>query len=414
MKVCLIVNALPPFYSGAEWRAYRFAEQLNDQPGVEALLIGLYRLPTQRMPLQPYPRYVHAIRLCTANKEKVQVPPRLFSLPIYLAEIALRVGALLFKLRHRYDMVHIYNPASWFSLVPIPIARILGKPVIVEMTLRGSDDPLKLSRRSGSSQRQVFPHRPLKYTLFLMAQAYVSKSDGLTQVYLQAGLPAEKLVQIPSGVDVERFKPANESEKQALREKLGLPVHATIILFLGGMEARKGAHRLLEAYREVAAQHPRAHLALVGPAERFEAGYRQKLEEDIHQWKLEHRLTFRPQLVEHPEEYLRAADIFALPTSREGFSMAILEAMACGLPVVASDIPEIAGCQVNDGVHGLLVPYEDSSALGEALSRLLIDSHLRKRLGEAGRARVLQEFSQENIIERYLALYKQILNEYRL
>ncbi len=409
MRLCIIVNALPPFYSGAERRALQYAQQLNQQPGVQCVLIGLHRLPEGEKRLPDFPEFVHGIRLRTAPKNTAIAPNSVFALPILLGEIALRMGALLFRLRKQYDLVHIFNPATWFSLVPIPIAKGLGKPVIVEMTLRGSDDPLKLNRKTGRSRRQLFPHRPLKYTLFLMADAYVSKSDGITQAYQNAGLPLEKLTQIPSGVEAARFKPASEKEQRALRKQLGLPEQAVIILFLGGMEERKGAYRLLQAFNSLLPRKQSIHLVLVGPSERYDPAYREKIEQEIARTGYNAHITFLPHLVDNPEEYMRAADIFALPSTREGFSMAIVEAMACGLPVVAFNIPEVSRIQVAHGVHGLLTPLGDKEALSNALCQLIENPTLRQAMGNAARERVLQEFTHEKVIQRYLELYTRVM-----
>jgi glycosyltransferase involved in cell wall biosynthesis len=102
---------------------------------------------------------------------------------------------------------------------------------------------------------------------------------------------------------------------------------------------------------------------------------------------------------------LRRADLLVHPARWEGFGLALLEAMLCSLPVVAtrvSSIPEI----VADGETGLLVPPDDPDALGDALGRLLADESLRRRLGEAGRARARAEFSVDRMARRTLAVYE--------
>lgn len=408
VRVCIVCASLPPFYGGAELRAYRFAQRLQTRDDVKAILIGWDRLGN-RTPDQSLPAHVHAVRLGFQRSENNRTAS-VVRKALHITEIGGRVGLLLFHLRNEVDVVHIFNAATFFNLVPIPIARALDKPVILEMTLLGSDDPLKLNKRSKHHEQQLFPHRPLKYSLFLKADAYVSKSTSLTQAYRKAGLPEEKLFQIPSGVDTERFCPPKPGEKADLRNRLGLPTDRILILFVGGIEERKGAHRLLAAFQQIALRHPQAHLVIVGPTDRFEPSYVQRIRRDILAWGLRKQVTFREGLAENVDEYMKAADILALPSSREGFSMAILEAMACGLAVVASDIPEVAGCQVEPDQEGLLIPVGDIPSLANALSNLADDSARREQLGRAARRRVLQDFTDTAIDLRYIELFRYLLS----
>lgn len=109
-------------------------------------------------------------------------------------------------------------------------------------------------------------------------------------------------------------------------------------------------------------------------------------------------------------EVLAQAHIACLPSYREGLPKSLVEAAACGLPIVTTDAP---GCRevVEDGVNGFLVPVKDSSALAEALRKLIADAGLRQRMGTASRAKVLAEFSQEKVIDQTLALYHELISE---
>jgi glycosyltransferase involved in cell wall biosynthesis len=106
---------------------------------------------------------------------------------------------------------------------------------------------------------------------------------------------------------------------------------------------------------------------------------------------------------------MHAADIFVLPSSREGMSNALLEAMASGLAIVASDIPEITGSQITPRREGLLTPPGDEDAILQALQELVINIHLRCSLGKAARQRIEREFTYNVIDEQYIQVYKQVL-----
>jgi glycosyltransferase involved in cell wall biosynthesis len=318
------------------------------------------------------------------------------------------LGWLLFTLRHQFDILHVIFAASWFGLASIPLAKALSKPVIVEMVALHTDDPLTLNRRHNRPEQQILPHRPLKYDLFLKADAFVSKSHALSQSYREAGLPESKLFQIHSGVDSREFSPPTIEEKVALRGKLGLNSEDVIILFVGRIDERKGPHRLLAAFREIVPRHPQAKLLIVGPAIRRAPSLPEALYDRAAAWGLSKYVQIVGQ-VSNVHEYMRAADIFALPTIQEGFSVAILEAMSSGLAIVTSDIPEIALSQVQHAVEGLLVPTSDTTRLAQALMKLISDSALRARLGEAARRRVLKEFTLDIIGDQYVRLYERLL-----
>ena len=404
VKVCVICAGLPPHYGGAELRAYRHAQRLHTLDGVEAILLGWDRSEERPVGAR-FASHVHPVRLRSRAGGGARTPVRFVS---RLGEIGLRLGWLLWRLRHRFDVVHVINGSPWFNLMSIPPAKALGKPVILEMTSLGSDDPLKLNRRSQTPEQQVFPHRPLKYTLFLKADAYVSKSPALTEAYRQAGLPESKLTEIPSGVDVKRFRPPTPAEKQALQARLGLESQGILILFVGGMYELKGVHWLLAAFRHIAPQPPQAQLLIVGPTAGFDPSYVQTLHDDTAAWGLSDRVTFVHQQVDNVEEYMKAADIYAHPSRREGLSGVILEAMSSGLAIVASDIPEIAQGQIEHGLEGLLTPVGDVDQLASALAALIESAALRHSLGQAARERVMREFTQEEVDRQYLCLYRSL------
>lgn len=409
-RVCIVCASLPPYYGGAELRAYRFAERLQMREGVEATLVGWDRIKN-RSEGDGFPSHVHPVHLRFSGSPRASASGGLTGTVLHVGEAGARLGWCLVRLRHQFDIVHVINTAVFFNLLAVPFAKILNKPVILEMTLLGSDDPLKLNKRGRNQGQQLFPHRPVKYSLFLMADAYVSKSTGLSQAYGQAGLPERKLFQIPSGVDTETFCPPQPDQKADLRHRLGLPADKILILFVGGIEERKGAHRLLVAFQQMAPGHPKVHLVIVGPADRFEASYVERVRHDIQAWGLDGQVTFREGLATNVEEYMKAADIFALPSSREGFSMAVLEAMATGLAIVASDIPEVSRSQIEDEVEGLLTRVGNKDHLIEALTKLVDNEALRASFGAAVRQRALREFTFEVIDSQYIRLYHDCMNQ---
>ncbi|MFC1495137.1 glycosyltransferase family 4 protein [Thermodesulfobacteriota bacterium] len=413
MKVCIVSDGLPFHHGGAQLRAYRHARYLQTNKGVNTILIAWDRIE-QPVPANSFVGNVFPVRLRFHRSGEKTKFVQIKDLFLHLFDISCRLGFLLFKLRYKYDVIHVINAATWFNLMAVPLAKLIRKPVILEMVLRGADDPIKLNERSHNKRKQIFPHRPLKYSLFLLADAYVSKFPALSATYYEAKLPKSKLFQIHSAVDIDTYSPPTTLEKKNLRQELGLGINKTIILFVGLIIARKGVHQLLEAFNQVNTDHPQAHLLIVGPNSPSEMEYFQEILRQIEAWKLSEKVTLVNRQVTNVESYLKAADIFVLPTHREGFSVAILEAMSTALAIVTSDIPEIALSQITDLEEGLLIPVGDINRLADSIRELLRDPELRTRLGLAARERVIQEFTYEIVYDQYLRLYEHVLKQNKL
>ena len=405
MKICIVSDGLPFDHGGAQLRAYRHAQNLNALQPDSAFLIVLNR---SRGPEgdPDLPAWVKQIHLRTQPLKGKSRLVTVIGLAFHIGEIVLKQWRILFGARRQFDILHIINAATLFSLLSISTAHALGKKVIVEMVLVGADDPAKLNLREHDSRR------PIKYRLFLQADGYVSKSDALSAIYGEAGLTLAKLRQISSGVDEKRFSPAPADQKLALRKKLGLKEDGVWIIFVGLICERKGPDRVLAAFGRLAQKYPDLCLLILGPNPEEETAYLEKMRLDLKGMGIEGRVILNIGRYNNVEEYLRASDIFVLPTQREGLSVAILEAMACGLPVAVSNIPEISISQVRDGVEGLLFDPDDIEQISGALGQLAQDAALRDRLGAASRQKVLKEFTQTIIQEQYLQFYQELLEDH--
>jgi glycosyltransferase involved in cell wall biosynthesis len=402
--VGVVSTGMPFEHGGAELRALRHVQYIRRQTGFDALLIAWDQGEEETSALV-LPEYVYPVRVKSSETKTGQL-----SILLHLGDLFIRLGWRMFSLRKRMDVVHIIFAFSWFNLLAVALAKWLGKPVVLEMTALETDDPLTLNRRAGHPEYQMFPHRPLKYRLFKMADIYISKSTPLSDAYRQSGLPKAKLYQIGSAVDQSMFRPLdNSEEKLALQRKLGLEAAETIIVYSGRLNEHKGLHWLMQAFQKLVPVYPAVKLLFVGAAMRMDEAYARALREAVVPMGLSERIVFTGR-VDNVQEYLQASDIFAIPTEREGLSGSILEAMSCGLPVVASDIPEISLSQITNGVEGLLTPMGNVERLSEALIALVRDRELRQRLGAAARQRVLREFTPDVIGSKYMEIYKQLIS----
>lgn len=202
------------------------------------------------------------------------------------------------------------------------------------------------------------------------------------------------------GVEPSRFHP-DIGSRTATRLELGISQESKVILFVGRLNRDKGMLDLAAAFDTIAKQQPNAVLMLVGA------------QEDVPFSRIQHichaereRLRY-VSFTSSPEHYMAAADIFCLPSYREGFGMTIIEAAACGVPTVASRIYGITDA-VEEDKSGLLAPAGDVAALVQALLRLITEDDLRKQMGNEARRRALELFSSARITRELLTLYEEL------
>lgn len=207
---------------------------------------------------------------------------------------------------------------------------------------------------------------------------------------------------VHNGVDLARFAP--RQVPPTLRGRLALPAGVPLLVSVGRFVPYKGYHHLLEAARLVAQARPEAHWLLVGDGE-----LRGKLEAQCRGAGLESRVRFLGWREDVPD-LLALSDLFVLPSLGEHFGRVLIEAMAAGRPVVATDaggVPEI----VRHGQTGLLVPPGEARPLAEAVLALLGDPARAAAMGKAGLARAEQEFSLTTHIQAVEALYRNLAGE---
>lgn len=202
------------------------------------------------------------------------------------------------------------------------------------------------------------------------------------------------------GVDPARFCPDSQV-KADIRAKLGIGLDHTLILFLGRLNKDKGMLELAQAFSTIASCRENVFLALVGAEE--DVSY-ERIQEICgeHADKLR-RILFTPD----PHHYMAAADIFCLPSYREGFGQVIIEAAACAVPTVATRIYGITDA-VNDNQTGLLIPVGDIDLLVQSLLKLIDNPSLRMQLGESARKRALELFSCTVITQGLIDLYRRL------
>ena len=270
------------------------------------------------------------------------------------------------------------------------------------MTSAGHDDPIAMKRRGF-----------LLNFFFSRGDTNVAVSPMLEKLYKQSQLPLDCLVKIPNGVDKNRFFPVPHKEKVELRNQLGLPNKMKLFLFVGHFSKEKSPDILLKAWLETIAEtYPETGIVFIGSInpDHFEvdAGLVNEIKELSIPY-INNRIFFIENTNEI-EKYYRSADIFVLPSKREGLPNSLLEAMASGLPVIASKIDGITDWVINDGKNGLLFEMGNNDELGNSLLRLLQNKDFSLKLGLRARETVSRSFSIEKVANRYLSLYQDLIH----
>ena len=304
--------------------------------------------------------------------------------------------------RERFDIVHVHTPvAAALGRVAAKFARV---PIII-YTAHGFyfHELMSLWRRRLIIWVEKFLGKCCTDMLFTQ-----SAEDLQTAIHEKIITP-DSAIWISNGVDLRVF---NILTKRDLREELGLRFKDKVVGFIGRLVREKGIEDLLEAMGQVAKEIPEVKLLVVGDTLESDRDRQatERLYQLIQRNNLEDRIKFTGFREDIPE-LLSIMDLFVLPSYREGMPRTILEAMATGKPVVATNI---RGCreEVVDGVTGLLVPVKDPEALAQAIVKVLSDGKLAQQMGQAGRKRVEKEFDERLVLERQLKVYKQLVAQY--
>jgi sugar transferase (PEP-CTERM/EpsH1 system associated) len=285
---------------------------------------------------------------------------------------------------------HIVHSRNWGAIEAAPAARLCCVPVTIHSEHGYEVDMLQgLPTRRRLFRRLAYAAANVVFTVSEELRAYHSK---------QAWLPSDRFRILPNGVDTLRFA-ARPAVGQETRRRLGLPTDRLVLGSVGRVTAIKDHAAMLKAAELLAERGLPIHVLLVGSGP--ELGKLKEYAADAR--LLAHRVTFAGECPDIPE-ILNAMDIFVLPSLREGLSNTLLEAMASGLPIVATRVggnPEL----IEHERSGWLFEPRDVARLAQILEAAIRDENLRQQFGEAARLRAAQRFSLDAMIGRYRGLY---------
>ena len=288
--------------------------------------------------------------------------------------------------RERFDVVETFTHDS--NLLGLPLAWLARIPVRIA-THRGRIEDFPRWRQSLHSWLINIG----------MAHTLVAVSEQTRRQAVEEGVRADKVSVIPNGVTPLDTLSVNRPEA---RKNLGLNEADIFLLSIGRLTYQKGHEFFIHALAKVVSRFPNVKAGICG-----DGPLRPQLESQILRLGLSHHVKLLGAW-DDVSPILASADVFVLPSRWEGLSRAMMEAMAAGIPVIATRVDGIQDLVTND-VHGLLVPAEDPERLGNSILQLLRDPEMMKRIGSAGRAHVLQIHSTDDMCKKYYHLMLALL-----
>lgn len=277
---------------------------------------------------------------------------------------------------------------------------------MIQISLIGADDPSSFQRTwLGISTRA-------KLASFRAATSVICLSNALLASCRRVGLSDRHLKRIPNGVDLTNFVSRFAEDNRSAKELLGLSATRRYLIFVGSAIHRKGIDVLIPAFIRFAPTQSDVDLLIVGPHDFSDrtrhdpsrAELVQHLQAELQQAGLTDRVHWIGQ-VENVSDYLRASEAFVFPTRREGLPNAMAEAMACGLPVIASRLEGITTDLVNEGIEGRLVVGHNPTDYAQTLITLFQAPEQLEAMGRAARERIERDFCLKKIVLDYQRLY---------
>ena len=302
----------------------------------------------------------------------------------------LSLSYYLIKHRKDYDCIHVHR-ADYDAVIAITVGGLIRKKVLIKLACSGPFGDLECLRRS--------PINRIALWIISKAQRVIAVNEDIKKELLQIGLKNDSICIIPNGVDSTIFKP---SETMPLSKK-------KIVTYVGRLHEQKGVEYLLRSWAMLAERCKVddssfvLNLNIIGEGPLLE-----KLVNLSREMNIENTVNFLGAVTNVAESFHRS-DLFVNTSLNEGISNSLLEAMACGLPVVATNISGNNEL-IQDGFNGLLVPSKDTVALTGAMEDLLADSVTAKKLGINARETIELKYAGHVVAKEYMKLYRSYLN----
>jgi glycosyltransferase involved in cell wall biosynthesis len=387
-RILLVAPMFPPDYGGGGSQAWDLAKGLCTK-GIS--VTGLAGTTTQG------PSPIHLIRVRNLVSYRIFHNPESSFLGKFTYII--RFIYMLSILTRHCDIVHFFG-SRFYPFIGTPMVKLLRKRVVATITLMDSDDPRTLAQGLIGKLRLLIIHG-IDFWVGLTTEAIKS--------CISVNIPLSKTDQIPIGIDTSIFQPLSHYQKQKTRHDHDIP-NNIIVTFAGILCYRKGIDIITRAIPLVIESVPDISFILVGPMTK-EDSILVDLDLVSKLQNLERKFPGKVILkgfVDSAIDYIQVADIFVLPSRKEGMAISFIEALGSGVPVVITDHPWLSDVGT-DSVHFQSFENHSPTLLASEIIRLANDSERRDQIGKAACMRIQEHFSHQAITEKYLQLYSRTL-----
>ena len=412
IKLCLVSTIFYPTYGGAELRFMRYlpgfrqrhidCRVLTGTPLAEDTATPAYReLWSQYQPGQMLPvEQVNDTPLHRVRLPDDKGPQRATLLNRALLDLCNNP-------QYRPDVIQLVGNLQLKAVFWLRKLRAMGIPLIYSVTITS-----KLrQKKNRSTLRQALMLRQWRYrTLFNYLDCIIVNNTPMRDLMRDMGVTS-RIEVIQNGVNLQRFSVNRRNpEAMALRHNLGIGDDEMMITTVGSVMPRKGSDLLLEAWVRINAAHHNTHLVYVGPRKDLErpglTAFKERLEKLRAESGNPERVHF-VGLADDVESYLNGSDLFVLPSQREGMPNSVIEAMACGTPVVITPFLGLSDDLGTAGKQYLLAGF-DAHSLAATIATVLEDPSLRDSLSKQGRAWIETTMDLQDSLDRYANLYHEL------
>jgi glycosyltransferase involved in cell wall biosynthesis len=314
---------------------------------------------------------------------------------------------ILTKMRKRYDILYV----SGFKA--LGISAVLASRLFRKICILKADSNGEMSGEffAAGLKKLGLTHSSLRVRMFLRmrnrilrgANAFVAITSGISRELRDYGVNPGSIYSITNSVDTKRFRPVSESDKYRLRQQLNFPNKKLIITYSGRLVSYKGLPLLIRVAHKIQREHKNVGFVLVGSGSIDIHNCEAELKDYVLKNGLEASICFAGE-ADNVHEYLQASDIFVSPTEKDAFPVALIEAMACGLPVISTPVGGIREI-ITDKQNGLLVEPGNFQQLHDAISTLIVDKALAAFLGNAATQTVRKRYSEAIVTAKYAELF---------
>lgn len=393
-RICLLSHGFYPVVGGAETHARLLSERLIKR-GINVFVVT-------RRKASDLPK--HEV---IGNIVVYRVPPLGFE---RLGKYLMMLPALVYliRLRANFDIILVCG-FKVLGVIAVLAAKLLGKKCVLRAEVTGelsgeyAATGSKLLVRSKIVARLFKGYITIRNKILKKADAFVSISNQISKEFEQYGFDPSSISYLPNGVDTNIFNAVDLKQKLLLRKKLSLPYKDTIVTYTGRLSKEKGLELLLQVWKRIVSDCQDMYLLLVGSGKGQAFSCEIELRYFVSSNDLTDRVGFTGN-VGNVNEYLQASDIFVLPSESEAFGLALIEALACKLPAIATKVGGIPDI-INDKKNGLLIKPKDPEELYNAIKWLVTNKTAAASFGDKGRSIVQERFSLDMVVDGHLALF---------